>query len=75
MNSHDMENIKFLLNADEETIKDWYSKTTDDDHEYAFEIMKEYQLEMSTKLALLKMSDPAAVDDTSFARLLLGRYK
>ena len=75
MNKHDLENIKFLLSADEATMRDWYSKTTVDDHEYAFEIMQQYHQEMKMKLALLKLSDPTNIDDISLASEELAKYR
>lgn len=49
MNEHDRENLQFLLNAGEETLRDWYSKVDEDDHEYASEIMTMYSEELAIK--------------------------
>lgn len=74
MNNHDLKNVYFLLNADGDTIRDWYANTTDDDHEYACEIMKAYQEELFVKLELLKV-DNLKVQDTQLANDIINRYR
>lgn len=39
MDENDRLNLKFLLECSEETLKDWYEKTTEDDHKYASALM------------------------------------
>lgn len=75
MNSHDLLNVKFLLGASEETMKDWYAKTSEDDREYAHEILTQYHLEMETKLALLKLSEATVTEDTSLASEELAKFR
>lgn len=49
MNAHDRGNLQFLLTADPDILRDWYSKTTADDHTYAAEIMALYKEELALK--------------------------
>lgn len=42
MTKNDILNLIFLLEASEETILDWWSKTTDDEHKYATELLDTY---------------------------------
>ena len=46
MNAHDQDNLQFLLNADETVIKDWFSKTTTDDHVYAQELLARHAADL-----------------------------
>lgn len=39
MNKHDRKNLEFLLNADRDTLRDWYDSVDEDDHEYAMELL------------------------------------
>lgn len=42
MTQNDILNLVFLLEASEETILDWWSKTSEDDHNYASELLDTY---------------------------------
>lgn len=53
MNEYDWENLQFLLNADKETLQDWYNKVDVDDHEYASELLAQYSEELKTKEVLI----------------------
>lgn len=46
MNQHDRSNLKFLLNADLDVIKDWASKMESDDIAYAQELLLAYADEL-----------------------------
>jgi len=52
MNEYDKENLQFLLNADEETLSDWYDKVDVDDHEYASELLAQYAEELAIKSSI-----------------------
>lgn len=62
MSEYDRLNLQFLLNASKDVIIDWYSKVSEDDHEYAAELLAMYGEELHVKTALL--SDPE-INDTS----------
>jgi hypothetical protein len=49
MNNHDRDNLDFLLSIDAETFKDWYSKMTPDDHDYASELLEKYSQELAER--------------------------
>jgi hypothetical protein len=40
MNEHDFQNLRFLLLATPEVLRDWYEKMDEDDHEYAIELLQ-----------------------------------
>lgn len=42
----DHENLEFLLAASPETLADWWEQSTEDDHEYAMELLKAYRREV-----------------------------
>lgn len=39
MNKRDQSNLDFLLTVSPETLKDWYAKASEDDREYAMELL------------------------------------
>ena len=39
MKKRDRKNLEFLLNADRDTLRDWYESVDEDDHEYAMELL------------------------------------
>ena len=73
MNNWDRDNLNFLLNADRETMEDWYHMATEDDFKYAAELFRRARVELAmTELALV---DDEAVEDTTEARAVLARFR
>lgn len=73
MSEHDWQNLQFLLNADEATLRDWYDKMDVDDHEYASEIMEEYAEELRLRHAIID-AEVAAEKDISAASAYLKKF-
>jgi hypothetical protein len=46
MDHNDRMNLKFLMEATEETLKDWYKVTSEDDHKYASALLTVASWEM-----------------------------
>jgi len=57
MNEYDRENLEFLLNADEETLADWYDTVDVDDHEYASELLAQYSEELAIKSSIYNVEE------------------
>ena len=55
MNEHDRANLEFLLNADAATIKDWHSKVSADDIDYAQELLDAFSQELREQALALKV--------------------
>ena len=73
MNNWDRDNLNFLLNADRETMEDWYHMATEDDFKYAAELFRRARVELAmTELALV---DDEAVEDTTEAQAVLARFR
>jgi len=73
MNNWDRDNLNFLLNADRETMEDWYHMATEDDFKYAAELFRRARVELAmTELALV---DDEAVEDMSEAQAVLTRFR
>ena len=73
MNDWDRDNLNFLLNADRETMEDWYHMATEDDFKYAAELFRRARTELAlTELALV---DNEAVEDMADARAVLARFR
>ena len=73
MNNWDRNNLNFLLNADRETMEDWYHMATEDDFKYAAELFRRARVELAmTELALV---DDEAVEDMTEAQAVLARFR
>jgi len=73
MNNWDRDNLNFLLNADRETMEDWYHMATEDDFKYAAELFRRARVELAmTELALV---DDEAVQDITEAQAVLARFR
>ena len=70
MNQHDRHNVMFLLNADKATMVDWFNTVSQDDIDYALEILQAYKSELMLKEMEL-MDD---VDDTDLACEVLKKF-
>ena len=57
MNDRDRENLNFLLSCNQEQLKDWYDNVTEDDREYAAELMMEYSEELEVEKSLIADSE------------------
>jgi hypothetical protein len=55
MNDYDRNNLEFLLNADDATIKDWHSKVSADDIDYAHELLDAFSKELKERAQALKV--------------------
>ena len=71
MNSWDRENLHFILDADEETLADFYSWATEDDLTYALELVRTAMAELLVQEAEL-MDE---VEDLSAARGVLKQFQ
>lgn len=65
MNDWDRENVKFLLGADAETLKDWYDHVDEDDHQYASEILEAYNQELKLKLSMYECEATTEIVDAA----------
>ena len=59
MDMNDKNNLDFLLRVSEKGLKEWYKQATDDDIQYALELMNWFQDELDDEMIenQLKASD------------------
>jgi hypothetical protein len=72
MNDYDRANLEFLLNASHDVLKDWFGVISDDDKDYACELLQLYKDELSLKSILLDDFDNI---DISAAGEYLKRFR
>ena len=72
MNQHDRDNLEFLMRADPATLLDWITHLTDDDFQYASELLSQYGKELNLRSALL--SEPTG-NEYPEAMNLINRIK
>ena len=73
MNNWDRDNLNFLLNADRETMEDWYHMATEDDFKYAAELFRRARTELA--MQELALVDSEAVEDMTEAQAVLARFR
>ena len=71
MNSHDKQNLEFLLSIPDEALTQWFKQASDDDIAYAFEIMAQAKTE--TLCELFALVDD--VEDVSEANAYLSQFR
>lgn len=49
MNEHDRKNLEFLLRADKNTLHDCFSRMSQDDIDYAWELIEQYSREVANR--------------------------
>jgi hypothetical protein len=57
MDDHDQANLDFLLTASPDTLKEWSTKVTQDDLNYAQELLDAYQIKLDERAQLLGVVD------------------
>ena len=68
-NPRDLANLIFLLEASNDTLIDWWGKTTEDDHEYAKELLNTY----SEVINEYKLEQTLVNNDWDESQSALGR--
>ena len=76
MNTHDRKNLKFLLAAEPETIRDWAGKMGADDINYAQELLLQYAEDLRERSReILIEAEMARLDNTyGIAREYLAKF-
>lgn len=70
MNQHDRDNLNFIMSLDEEGFDKWYATLSDDDVDYALEIIQAGRAELMLQAA--ELSDN--VEDTTLAKDALKKF-
>lgn len=73
MNPHDRANLEFLLTASADVMKQWHQQASQDDYEYAMELLAQ----ASEELALRELDhlDLVADQDLSQANEYLTKFR
>ena len=76
MNPYDRANLSFLMHASPETIRDWYERVSEDDIQYALELIQMARLEMSLQESDYHedYSSDACEEDFSLANSVLSKF-
>ena len=76
MNSYDRANLSFLMNSSPETIRDWYEHVSEDDIQYALELIRQARLEMSLQESDYTddYSSDACEEEFSLANSVLSKF-
>jgi hypothetical protein len=57
MDDHDRANLEFLLTATPEALKEWSEEVTQDDLDYAQELLDAYQLELDQRVQMIGITE------------------
>lgn len=72
MNQHDLNNLEFIMSLDVNSIKQWWDSISEDDREYAMELLecqKRILVEKKTNICL-----DADITDMTQAKQLLSKW-
>lgn len=72
MNAHDRDNLNFLLTAGPKVMQEWHQQASEDDYNYAMELLAQAMTELA--LQELELLDQEAEQDLSQARAVLSRF-
>ena len=72
MNEHDRSNVNFIMSLNERQFDEWASDLTDDDIEYAIEIIKLARAELDLEKMLLDTEHE--VEDLTLAKQFLQKF-
>ena len=76
MNEHDRNNLEFLLNANDATIKDWSAQVPQDDIDYAHELLALYSQELREQAIALKIEAEMSLSDNYHeANMVIDRIR
>jgi uncharacterized protein YihD (DUF1040 family) len=70
MNDHDRNNLQFILSLDEKSYDEWTASLTEDDIDYALELLKAARTEAMMHIA--QLADD--VEDSTEATTLLSKF-
>ena len=74
MDKWDRDNLNFLLNVDEETFEDFMAQSSDDDIQYAIELIQTHKAELMTRE--LELYDELAEENGLVqAQALLSKFR
>ncbi len=73
MNQHDRDNLQFLLTADSECMQNWYASVSQDDIEYAQELLRMAGTELEVKE--MEFADAHNNLDITQAQSVLARFR
>ena len=74
MNDWDRSNLNFLLNIDDETFEDFMLQSSDDDIDYAIELIQTHKAELMTRELELRdeLADETGLDE---AQAVLAKFR
>ena len=72
MNEWDRNNLNFLLSADDATMKEWYKTVTEDDLNYAFELLAMRKEELNAQVVELELEEQESFAE---AEAVLRKFK
>jgi len=72
MNPKDLKNLEFLMTASTEQLKEWWRISSEEDHQYAEELLKSFAEEMNN--AAIELIEPTMFGEFIEARQVLSRF-
>jgi hypothetical protein len=55
MNQHDLDNLRFLLTVDSDTLRDWFNTVDEDDIIYATELLERAKTDVKAKVMMIDL--------------------
>ncbi len=73
MNDYDRNNLNYIMGLDSQQFDDWANTVSDDDIEYAIELIQQARLEISMQAH--ELSDNLEQSDLAEARAVLQKFR
>jgi hypothetical protein len=67
MNQHDLDNLRFLLTVDSETLRDWFNTVDEDDIVYATELLERAKTDVKAKVMMIDLLIDQSDEDMDLA--------
>lgn len=74
MNPIDKQNLRFLLESDEQTIRKWWASVDEEDKEYAMELLKFAGEQLREQSLALRIEAELALSDFSESKMILRKF-
>lgn len=76
MNNHDLNNVRFIMSLDLDELKHWWESVSEDERNYASEIMDAYSQHLKRQSYAVSLSHDRELSeaDCAEARQLLSQF-
>ena len=75
MNKHDRSNVDYILSLTDDQLQEWFESISEDDRDYAVELLRMARTELTIKAYDLIENQIAAMGQYTTAKKVLAKYR